>query len=369
MSLSARAEPDNARALGHARLVIGGANAAAVAGGYRIRREGYQASNLGLRGWQVSEEILRPVMVLEESAGTILILGPRMTRNMEPGPVHLVLPGLGEVALFWPDSIEVFDGELPPDPIMPIEPPARLVTRAAPPAESPSDATIIMRPPTQTPTPTPLPATMPVPTKTPVALYAGGGLLALLLIAAAAWWFLVQGETAPPVAPPAPPPIIIMPTPNALPPVAPQAPSRPPAPAPEPAPNPPAAQNWLHGTDRLSPRDVVGSATSPADILAVARRRQANGRHDDALVLMEEAASRAHAPAMTALGRLYDPIGFVPGTPFRTPDPRAAARQYAEGERAGDAAAAPLRAALRAWLEQQANGGNALAGTTLREFW
>lgn len=352
MRLSARAEPDKARPLGHARLIITGASAAALSGGYRIRREGYQASNLGLRGWQVSEEILRPVAILEEAGGTVLILGPRMTRNMEPGPVHLVLPGLDEVALFWPDSIEVFDGELPPDPIMPAEPPERLVNRAAPP-EPAADATIIIRPPT--PAPPPMPAPLPPASrKPPVALYAGGGLLLLLVAAGLAWWLLREPASEAPPPAPTPGPAVLAPTPP---------PSAVPAP-----PQPPAAI-WPDGTDDLSPRDVVGRAADPAAILAVAHRRQQNARHDDALVLMEEAAARGHAPAMTALGRLYDPIGFSPGRPFRTPDPRAAARQYAEAERAGDAAATPLRAALRAWLQQQADGGNATAQSTIREFW
>ncbi|MEI6160778.1 MAG: hypothetical protein WCP77_13145, partial [Roseococcus sp.] len=112
---------------------------AAAEGGYRIRREGYQASNLGQRGWQVSEEVLRPVAVEAAGDDTVFILGPRITRHMEPGPVHLVLPGLGETGFFWPETIEVFDGELPPDPVIPAERPAQ------PPAPN-EDATRVLPP-------------------------------------------------------------------------------------------------------------------------------------------------------------------------------------------------------------------------------
>jgi len=324
MGLSARVEPDGGRSLGHARLILAGASAAAAGAGYRIRREGYQASNLGPRGWQVSEEVLHPIAIEKQGDETILILSPRLTRHMEPGPVHLALPGMGEVGFFWPDTIEVFDGELPPDPVIPPEKPVPV-----------EDATIILRPPTPPMAP---PVAHVAARKPPLALYAGMGLVALMLVAAGAWWQLRDTPA-------------------------------PPAPQPVPAPLQPPAAIWPDGTDDLSLRDVVGRAADGSAIFAVAQRRQAAGRHDDALVLLEEAAVRGHAPSMTALGRLYDPIGFVPGRPFSSPDPRAAARQYGEAERAGDAAATALRAALRNWLQQQADAGNATAATTLREFW
>lgn len=383
MALSARAEPDNSRSLGYGRLVLRGVDSAALSGGYRIRREGYQASNLGLRGWQVSEEILRPVAILQEGAETVLILGPRMTRNMEPGPVHLVLPGLGELPLFWPESIEVFDGELPPDPVMPLEPAEALPAPAARPVEPDDGDTVILRPPPPVATTPPTAS----PRKSQAATYVVlGGLLLVAAAAAFAWWWWFAApephETPPsePVTvtpPPAPAP---SPAPAPAPVFTPSpAPALSPAPSPEPTPTPaperqaapssPPAPIWPDGTDDLSLRDVVGRAANPAAIFAVAQRRQAAGRHDDALVLLEESAAGGHAPAMTALGRLYDPNGFVPGQPFRTPDPRAAARQYAQAERAGDPAAIPVRSALRVWLQQQAYGGNASAATTLREFW
>jgi hypothetical protein len=343
MAFSARAEPDSSRSLGHARLILSGVGPTVAGAGYRIRREGYQASNLGLRGWQVSEELLQPVAVEENGGDAVLILGPSLTRHMEPGPVHLVMPRLGETGLFWPETIELFDGELPADLVILSEP-----SRRSDPSPPASDATVLLRPAPAPPLAhAPSPA---IPRKMPLDLFGGLGLMLLLLAGGVAWWAWSATEQAA-----APPPPLQVATPAPGPPA--QRPLQ------------PEAAIWPDGTDDLALRDVVGRATDAAAIFAVALRRQAAGRFDDALVLVEEAAARRHIPAMTALGRMYDPIGFVPGRPFRTPDPRAAARQYAEAERAGDTAAAPLRSALKAWLQQQADAGNAAATSTMREFW
>ena len=115
-------------------------------------------------------------------------------------------------------------------------------------------------------------------------------------------------------------------------------------------------------------REVVERAPNAQALHAVALRRQQAGRHDDSLVLFEEAAEKGHAPAMTALARLYDPNGFRPGQPFRSPDPRAAARYYRDAAQRGDAAADAPRAALKAWLEEQAPR-NQSAADALKEFW
>jgi TPR repeat protein len=130
-----------------------------------------------------------------------------------------------------------------------------------------------------------------------------------------------------------------------------------------------AERPWLERSDGMALRDLVQSAPDVASIHTAALRRQAAGRHDDALVLFEEAGERGHAPALTAVARLYDPIGFVAGRPFRAPDPRAAARYYRDAVQKGDVAAEAPRAALKAWLEEQARAGNGTAETALKEFW
>jgi hypothetical protein len=123
---------------------------------------------------------------------------------------------------------------------------------------------------------------------------------------------------------------------------------------------------WPEGTDGLPLRDLVAIAPDAAGIRLAAERRQRAGRHDDALALFEEAANRGDGGASLALARLYDPVGFTPGRPFRTPDAFQAARHYQDATRRGAAAEAP-RAALRAHLEAQA--GDAAAAAILREFW
>ena len=175
--------------------------------------------------------------------------------------------------------------------------------------------------------------------------FAGIGLLLLVAIGGATWWF----TTAPP-----------SPTPGPI--VTPTLPSTPP-------PATVAERPWLERSDGMNLRDLVQSASDAAAIHAAALRRQAAGRHDDALVLFEEAGERGHAAALTAVARLYDPIGFVAGRPFRAPDPRAAARYYRDAVQKGDATAQAPRAALKTWLEEQARAGNGTAETALREFW
>jgi hypothetical protein len=335
-------ENDRRLSLGHARITIAGLQAPAD-GGFRILREGYAAANLGRRGWQVQEEKLVPVEIRQEGADTVLVIGPRLTRHLEPGPLVFLLPAAGlEASLFWPDDIDVFDGELPPEPVMPREPEL-----------APSLPAVAPAPPVPAPAPAPPPpredvavaAKQESTSRTP--LVAGIGLLLLVAVGGAVWW-LTGSSPAPaptPVATPAPAPLAPPPTPVT------------------------AERPWLERSDGMNLRDLVQSAADAAAIHAAALRRQAAGRHDDALVLFEEAGERGHAPALTAVASLYDPIGFVAGRPFRAPDPRAAARYYRDAVQKGDTAAQAPRAALKTWLEEQARAGNGTAETALKEFW
>jgi hypothetical protein len=330
-----RVENDRRFSLGHARITLAGVQAPSD-GAFRIVREGYAAANLGRRGWQVQEEKLSPVEIRQEGADTVLVIGPRLTRHLEPGPLMFLLPATGlEASLFWPDDIDVFDGDLPPETVMPREP-----------ETAPKPPPVAAAPAPQAPTPPPAEAPrQPVQaertSRTP--LLAGIGLLLLVAVGGAAWWFTAappptQPSTPPPIATPTPPPAI-------------------------------AERPWLERSDGMNLRDLVQSASDAAAIHAAALRRQAAGLHDDALVLFEEAGERGHAAALTAVARLYDPIGFVAGRPFRAPDPRAAARYYRDAVQKGDAAAQAPRAALKTWLEEQARAGNGTAETALKEFW
>ena len=335
--VSLSAEPDLGRSLGHARIVLHGMAQPPGDAVFCIRREGYPAANLGQRGWQVREERLKPLQVLQEGGNTVLVVGPAVTRHLEPAPFVFLLPGAGvEAPLFWPDTIDVFDGELPQDaPPPPPTPPPPSLPPAPPPSLPPS--------PGNDQAPVPQSEVKPAGTarsrRLPVLL----GLGLLLMAGGGAAWFLSDRPESPPTPPPSPSP--------------------PPAP-----PSPPEA-SWLERSDGLSLRALVESAPDAAGIHAAALRRQAAGRHDDALVLFEEAGERGHPPSLTALARLYDPNGFVAGRPFRSPDPRAAARYYRDAATRGDAAADAPRAALKSLLEEQARTGNNTAETALREFW
>lgn len=357
MMVSLRAEPDPGRSLGHARIVLQGMAQPPGDASFCIQREGYPSSNLGQRGWQVREERLTPMQVLQEGGDTVLVVGPAVTRHLEPAPFIFLLPGAGlEQALFWPDTIEFFDGDLPPEapqpPPEPPRPPPPPETVVADPPPIKATAPPVVTPPQPNPPPIGQTVVTPPPNRLPLLLGLGGVLLA---VAGGAAWFLTGDR-------PAPPPVA---TPVAPPPATPA-----PTPAPTLVPAPPApAASWLERTEGMALRELVDTAPDAAGIHAAALRRQAAGRHDDALVLFEEAAERGHAPALTALARLYDPNGFVAGRPFRNPDPRAAARYYRDAVQKGDAAAAAPRAALRTMLEDQARSGNGTAETALREFW
>lgn len=320
MAVAARVVPDPARPVGHARIVLAGLDPPADPR-FGLVREGFAAAHLGPAGWQVGEALLAPLAVEREAEGFALIVGPAVCRHLEPGPLILRLPAAGiETPLFWPASVAVFDpaeatiavGERAPPRAAPPPPPA-------PPPAAPAPAA-----------PPAAPATArPAPRRRFAALAAVAALL-LLAGGGGAWWFL--GRPAPPPGPPAPAP-------------------------------------WPEGTDHLTPAEVVARAPDAAAIHAVALRRQAQGRHDDALVLFEEAADRGVAAALTALARLYDPVGFRPGRPFSAPDPRLAALYYRRAAQAGDGAAAAPRAALRAHLEREAAAGSPTARDALQEFW
>ena len=386
---SVTAEPDSSRSIGYARIVIDGLKQMPEDTGFRIWREGYPTPNLGPRGWQVREERLKPMQMVVEGTQVVLVVSPTITRFLDVEPYVFALPAAGvEAPLFWPDTIDVFEGDLPPATEQPAEEP---VTRLALPAtnrglDGPawtpsteaaapvSAETPPVTPPIATPlTPTPRSESKDG-TKLPLILAGIAALMLLVLLGGAAWWYWLR-----PVDPPPPPAPItqVPPNPPAVPPqVTPPTPEPTPDPTPTPGPilsTPPApgptAPTWPDGTDSLTLRDLVQRAANPAGIHAAALRRQAAGRYDDAFVLFEEAAERGHAEAMTAIGRMYDPNGFVPGRPFSNPDPRSAARFYRDAARAGDLAVGAPRAALRETLDAQAQRGSGSAASALQEFW
>ncbi|MCS6853254.1 MAG: hypothetical protein NZ523_00655 [Elioraea sp.] len=315
---TARAEPDPARPLGHARVVLQGLAQPLGEARFALIRPQLPEAFLGPAGWQVGEATLTPLAVESAPGASVLILGPAVCRHLEPGPLTLRLPALGiDLPLFWPATIAVFD-----------EAEARIgLGRAAPAQEAPPP----VQPAAPQP-PAPPPAVSPAQSSRRLPLLLAAVAVFGVAAAGVGWWF-ARDVGAPP------------------------------------SPTPVARPVWPDGTDGLTVSEVVARAPDIRGVFAVALRRQAAGRHDDALVLFEVAAEAGLAEAHTALARLYDPIGFVPGRPFRSPDVRQAAKHYREAERLGDAQAQPLRAALRAHLEREAGAGSGTARDALREFW
>jgi hypothetical protein len=337
--IRAEAEPLPEGTPGYGRIVVTGIGAPPGSLAFTLRREGFALGCLGPRGWQAGEETLQADLVaaVPEAGGWAIVIGPDLSRYLRPAPYLLGLPALGaELAVFWPDGIEI--------PVaaqaLPSPPP-----RAAAPQRWPDP------PPAAQPAPSPPapaigpearlvpPVQAPAAARRPWPWIALGAVLLLGTVGV-----LLRDTLFPPT-----------PGPNAAAPATMAPPAQPVVPP-----------TWPEGTDSLPLRDLVAIAPDAAGIRLAAERRQRAGRHDDALALFEEAANRGDGGASLALARLYDPVGFTPGRPFRTPDAFQAARHYQDAARRGAAAEAP-RAALRAHLE--ARPGDAAAAAILREFW
>jgi hypothetical protein len=355
---------------GFARIVVAPAAEPTAAPGIIFRREGYQEPNLGRRGWQVREEQLAPAEIIGSPNGLALLVGPQVTRHLDPAPYLFEIPSLRiHEHIFWPDGIDVFDGDLPPEVRHEEEPDADGgVSQSQPTSRGEESATSGKDDPKNERAMHVAPAVAPAAHTTSWTrrlAHSGAGLLLLLVILAVASWFVFPDLRSRLIAEWFGP--IVHPTPQ-----------KPPA---APAESGKAESGkadsgkadsgpvWPDGTDSLSPVEVVQRAPSGEAVYAVAQRRMRAGRYEDALVLFEQAAERGSAVASTALARMYDPNGFEPGKPFHNPDSRTAASYYKEAVAHGDRDAAPLREALRQRLEKEAREGNGTATTALKDFW
>lgn len=347
--LRAAADPAHPEG-GHAIILLQGMMTLPADPRFRIQREGWAKGTLGPDGWQVGDALLSPDRVEPSPQGVRLYLGPQVVDWLEAGPVLFAVPAAGlQAPLFWPDvpPLHGGSGHTIAEPTRAMSP-----SRPALPIDDP-DATIAVAargaPPPSPEPPSPRAVPQPVPARRGGSALSWVLLLLLLAIGAGGGWWWQFGREAPQIAEapaPVPPPEPMLP------------PLRPQQEAQDPA-----------TLDGLTVPEVIERAASPAAIAAEATRRYDAARYDDALLLWEAAARAGHAQAITRLARLYDPVGFAPGRPFRDPDPRQAARHYRDAVAAGDAAAAEPRARLRRWLDDRAQEGDRNAPLTIGDFW
>lgn len=344
--------PDEAKGAGHARIrIAGGAGAANPS--FRIARPGWPEPNLGARGWQGAEAALQPDAAAPDGADLVLAVGPAVCGFLDEGTYVLSLyPSGPEGVVAWPTMEDVHGGmsayfarveaTAPPPPQLPG--PGQAVSQPAGPVVAPvvvPPAVVAVQgpPPPDALRIDPVPA--PPGSGKAIGLGAAGlGLAILVLLAAGggAWWW---SHREPPAPPPAPPMEVL-----------------PPAPPPAPA----AATD----PDTLSVAELV-AANDPQLMLAQATKRLA-GKPQDSILLLEAAGEDRHfGPALTQLGRLYDPN--LPRQGGLPADPRQAAKYYRDADRNNDHAGSADREALRKTLQSRRDTGDLNAKLTEQDFW
>jgi hypothetical protein len=357
---------------GHALLRVRGAGKFGGPAGFWIKRDDYDEGVFGPRGWQVADALLTPDGHSVEGDDLLLHVGPAVVQHLENAVYRIGVPAVGvETTVFWPDLPLLADealnivGEPPPAATQEVTAPPPKILRPGPETqpkrpepsisvttpwrdETPAatkpgpDDTVLIK--SQPPGPEhPVQSADPEPARNwlPIA----GLLLAVLAVAAGGGYFGYRW-----LFPPAPE--VAQQTP----------PAAPATPEPEPSPAGPDLR-------QMSAAEALRSGASPEALVAEAERRmQLDGpQRSEALLLLHGAADRNYAPAHAALGRLYDP--GIPHPLEVQPDARQAAANYRLAVNGGDTSVADARAALQAYLQQQASHGNMFAPLILKEFW
>lgn len=167
-------------------------------------------------------------------------------------------------------------------------------------------------------------------------------------------------QPAPPRLDPAEP---ATPEPERLPPETPD----PQPPAPEPPSGDAAAPSRDWETTPLDfARILLAQDRSPERTFELAQEYLDRGETDVALLLLEDAQGDGYPPAITAIGRLYDPVHFGPRqSPFSRANPLRAAEYYRRAAEAGDADARAALRELEAWLNAAAADGDPAAQEAL----
>jgi hypothetical protein len=351
MSGRVTVSPDQNRGAGYALIRIDGVPPG-TSPRFGLRRADYAAGALGPDGWQVADAVLEPEAFATDGGALILTVGPPVCNVVEEGSVEFRLPAAGLTeTVFWPAIRPQHAGLR-----RRIDPrPEAATTRV--PTEPRSEQPPVQEPP---PGPRPPPVTDKTPiqkTEPPVKEKGRGipwyvpllGVVALVLVVSTGYRAWKVMHPAQPIEP------VVVTT----------VPVNPTSDNPVPAQNPDGPQ--ADNLSRMSVPDIV-APNQPADMFEEANRRMSDGRRDDALNLMSEAADRHYPPALAALAKYYDPL--QPRTPGIRPNARQAARYYKETVRSGDSSVEAAREALRNWLQRKA-GNDPLSdeGLILKDFW
>ncbi|NBC34363.1 MAG: hypothetical protein GVY13_16925 [Alphaproteobacteria bacterium] len=117
-------------------------------------------------------------------------------------------------------------------------------------------------------------------------------------------------------------------------------------------------------------RSIVRGDPAPSELYELAQYHLQQSDVDVALLLLEQAEIQGYGPAMTAIGRMYDPVHFAPSrSAFTHANPERAIQYYRDAQQAGDSAADEALAELRDWLEVRAADGDPTAEELLRDYW
>ena len=424
MQTTAEARADPAFPAGHALILVRGAARAAADPRFVLRRsDGYDQAVLGPAGWQVAADPLTPRAATAIGDDLELSVGPSVANHLDMDTYQIALPSAGLAAtIVWPNIAPSYDGSRSravigrraaspppaPAPAPMVAPPLadmddatviRPVGAAA--WTAPPDATVVARTssrisagipddpgpalspfatrptpasdtrwaeqeaalprhPREEPSRNPVKPTALPPRRPSVLVPVLVGLMFVLALAGAAyvgylWWGPGSAPQTAAAAPtPAPPP-------------ASSGSQLTQTPATQPPATQPAAPGAATGLEMMAVTEAIARADTPALIQREAERRLGANRPDDALLMLEVAADRGHAPAKAMLGRFYDPN--QPRQGGIRPDARQAARYYREAARGGDNSIDTARAALRASLTEQTRRGDANATLILQDFW
>ena len=311
-------------------------------------------------GWQDAEKPLAPAAVTQEEETLLLFVGPDVVDQLDELETYRLtlladeskdagILELGDV-LYSPRRggkplQEVVDPPPPPPPPLP------------PPVEEPSPPPMVEMPPVADPpvAPPPPPPFVEEPVRPPRPRWPWllAGLVLLLGLAAGVWYFFqLQRQTVSSVVPSTPVEIPPATPVEAKPDVEPPVPVKPDAAQDKPAPE---------FSDMDKAREFL-RGKGPADTaleLSRAMSQTPSGR-EAAFLLLGYAAETGLGEAMMDLARFYDPTDTAPTGSIRK-DAEQAWFWNAKAKAAGQAGAQERLDALRAWLRQEADKGDAAA--------